>query len=452
MSLQSTPEAFALCSRNQRDAISTALQHTSYDVDAASRLVDAVRSAGFAAADEQALMQDVQQHVHTEFTVQKRVPLQDYKSIMHFGTETFWENMQEPSTAQASLTRFVHDLGLRNPSEPTYQRLTALLLMSTEGMERARCMQPAVLYEAYLAVKRCFKALPKVAQPFRIKDLPATPLELKRSTPLLWKALYNEESPTECPFSATDVEWLTELIPMRRTPKLNANPYAMQQYTPAMPQQQPMQPMLQLQQLLGLFANGSHLNTGPRIDIFSPPQRKAPQGRDPLQDQASTSTNASTSTDVKIEMGEGAAAKTPMDAAAQHDIVPKSAADASKAVLAAIAGRNHVSGYGDNAEPIEKKDKKMGNKMGNKDKKGKIAKTSPTKKTKTATKSKVEVAVMARPSVKEEPTRNQYKAWTGVKGTNQYKTVKYSKTKSKAKAKDECIAWLKATHGMKVDV
>ena len=180
-SLQSNPEAFAACSRNQRDAVCTALQRTGYDTDNASKIVDAVMGVGFATIDGHQLLQEIQQDVKSVASSNTRVDLQDYRTIGNFGTETFWSNLNNLAIALSSLTRFAHDLGLRNGSEPSFQSMTCLLLMATEGYEKARSMSPAMLHESFQSVKRSFKTLPNMHQPVRIADLPETPCELKKN-------------------------------------------------------------------------------------------------------------------------------------------------------------------------------------------------------------------------------------------------------------------------------
>ena len=216
-SLQGTPSCEA-ASAGQRDHLIAALGVMTYTADDAATMVDAVRQAGFCALDAAQIFAAIQQHVEGA-RGPSRCALQNYSAIHLDGSAAFWmEISQHKPTALAKLTRLAHNLGMRNPVETTVQRLAAILLMTTEDFERARCKDPLSLYEAVCGVKRALKALPRDTPTARLVELPSDPSCFQAAHPLMCTAVYSDASPpVNFPCLVQELDWLQAVIPMRKT-------------------------------------------------------------------------------------------------------------------------------------------------------------------------------------------------------------------------------------------
>eukprot|EP00974_Lingulodinium_polyedra_P061029 5885558-Lingulodinium_polyedra.AAC.1 len=80
---------------------------------------------------------------------------QNFEHIDNYLIERTWTDAStNKDLAVDRLAAFAVGLGLRNPTEPTSQRVTALFLLCDEGQASAMAMQPAHAREFYNIAKR----------------------------------------------------------------------------------------------------------------------------------------------------------------------------------------------------------------------------------------------------------------------------------------------------------
>lgn len=80
---------------------------------------------------------------------------QNFENIGFYLSQQNWADMaQNEPTAVDTIAACAVALGLRNPTEPTIQRITALFLLCVEGQASTLSMQPAQLHEFFKMVKR----------------------------------------------------------------------------------------------------------------------------------------------------------------------------------------------------------------------------------------------------------------------------------------------------------
>ena len=110
-------------------------------------------------------------------------------------------------------------LGLRNPTEPTFQKMTALVLLCHEGSLAARALGPARLQDMLKLMKDSFRKIAKNAEKpeERILQLPTSALELSHSYRATWEQCFGngKEQPTQPQVLESDLNSLARRICMR---------------------------------------------------------------------------------------------------------------------------------------------------------------------------------------------------------------------------------------------
>ena len=97
-----------------------------------------------------------------------RTPLQDWTKFLDYLPESLW--FQLMSEGQSSyekadaLFKFLLKLGLRCPSEPTWQSVAALHLIVSHGFEQAKDLTSAVKFETFRSTKKLFKGMADKAE------------------------------------------------------------------------------------------------------------------------------------------------------------------------------------------------------------------------------------------------------------------------------------------------
>ena len=76
-----------------------------------------------------------------------RRDLQDFKDFTNHVPQALWEAMKsDRAIAIEKLISHALAVGLRNPTEPSVQLMTSILLLCTEGEAGARSLQPPALH------------------------------------------------------------------------------------------------------------------------------------------------------------------------------------------------------------------------------------------------------------------------------------------------------------------
>ena len=152
-----------------------------------------------------------------------RSKLQDFENLTHYGTDKVWSTMRsDPANAMDALSDHLCALGLRNPSEPTMQKATAVFLLATEGKIKTLTLPQGHLNTILKALKKVVKARGKGEPHVYIEKLPASPVDYQTQFPVMFAAIFASARPVSCPFASDDVSTVASNIPMRSTKKVTA--------------------------------------------------------------------------------------------------------------------------------------------------------------------------------------------------------------------------------------
>ena len=123
-------------------------------------------------------------------------------------------------TAQMMMHHMVQ-LGLKCPSEPTYQACAGLLLACHSGLSKANGLPPSEKHSWHKFCKATFKKVSKqVVQTTYIQELPQSVLEFQSKFGSVFDIVFSAtEPPAPCPVDLVNLTRLTESIPQRNTHK-----------------------------------------------------------------------------------------------------------------------------------------------------------------------------------------------------------------------------------------
>jgi hypothetical protein len=149
--------------------------------------------------------------------------MKNYEQFVHYLSQDLWRCLSsERGIAAEKLVDHLISLGLRNPSETTMQRVTAVLLLCTEGEAAIRTMPPMALHEIYKNMKRTLKTRSKGNPMFYVEVLPPSPEQFRTIFADMHKAMFGQTGPVSCPFAQQTISAVAECIPMRATKKAMA--------------------------------------------------------------------------------------------------------------------------------------------------------------------------------------------------------------------------------------
>lgn len=475
-------ECFAAASAAQAAALKAMFRETNLSLEDAGKLILELKKLPWAAQDLSSLMgvlAEISSGVAasaTSASVITRHRLQNYESFTNYLPKSLWEAMsQETSIAMERLVGNLLAMGLRNPTEPTVQKLTAVLLLSTEGQAAALSMQPMACHNVFKAVKKQLKDKSKGMPLLYVELLPSSADQFRQQYPEMHRALFASEGPVSCPFAAEVVAQVAAAIPMRTT-KRGLNPCV-----GMMPMMQPGQQMMQagmmqqlchglfgmMQQSMGLQAYGGVASSSSREPVLTFLQPRgslatlaagqvevaAPSFAAPLQVEVAAASFAAplqsepepkTSEKAPEVESDGDAGSTDAPVLQPHHNKKRLSVEAaSKAILAAMAAKAEIRKIvnkrpAGNMESPDKKqgkkeDKKEGKKEAKKDvKKDKLCTTSAEQKKEEGKK----------PTFSLERTRNQVQCRTGLPGPKQNFAIPFG-TAGEAAAIRKANVWLK---------
>lgn len=373
---------------------------------------------------------------------------QDWIHFESYLTEELWGHLKDSRFSQSArlelMLNFAINTGLRNPSEPTFQRLTALYLCVIEKPETASSMEPATRLSTMRSLKACFKrvqaplaaSLPQSPPPLK---LPASPSELQVKFPTWWAHAYaNEAVPISSQVASLQLSQMAAVIPMRESRSdirsSNSAPAPLQLNFQS---QQPQQcNMLQvMQQMLAMCSKPAAPESQPRsvVRVLSRLQsRLAIEG---LEEEGAAGPTAPPAADmqqqpallVQVPALQGEAQDD--TEAAQEPPAKKrlSIEDSTKAMLQAIENKS---------EPQKEKAKAKS--------KAKAKAKAEAKQTvnNTANKQVKKTAAKTAPTISWERTRMQIMCRTGFGGAGSSNAIKFEKGK-------ENLAWKKAEQWLK---
>ena len=196
-----------------------ALSSVSLDADTALKVSAIIeKQAAFSQEDKERLQKCLTEQVKGEAAV-KRKPYQDFTKLPSFLTDEVWDALSAyPYTRAAEiLMEHAFRLGLRNPSEPTYACLTALLCIFHPAKSGFGLAQT---YETTKSTWQSFKKKRKSriqAEDFHLLELPA-PADL----PEVFKiASFGQHPRVESHIRDTSLQELQDKIVMRKSNMLS---------------------------------------------------------------------------------------------------------------------------------------------------------------------------------------------------------------------------------------
>ena len=149
-------------------------------------------------------------------TANPRTRQQDWESILDFLPASVWQAIKE-SRIDVALD-FLFRMGLRNPSEPTIQKIALGMMVVTEGFEQALekdVQQKLALHKTVKGlIANKVKYMPKPV--VWIQQLSASPALLQRDFPTVFESLYTSEQAVPSPLSVLQIEQLKRTSRMRK--------------------------------------------------------------------------------------------------------------------------------------------------------------------------------------------------------------------------------------------
>ena len=149
-----------------------------------------------------------------------RVTQQTFEHWEHFLQANHWEAMKHnPEQAYDVAGAILSQLGLKNPREPTSQKVAAVLALNEVGYAKAMQMSEDELQRIYKKVKDTLIAYGKMpADRPAITTFPQTAaLYLRENTAYAVK-VYEHGPPVTCPFQADHIACIRGKINMRKKP------------------------------------------------------------------------------------------------------------------------------------------------------------------------------------------------------------------------------------------
>lgn len=162
------------------------------------------------------------EHVDNSSSSCSRTALQDYCSVIDYFTEQCWESLlgQESHAFKCDLIlKHCKKLGLRCPSESTFQTLAALFLSCCFGVEKAMQLGGDSKHETLKRMKMDYKRSSMQHEGLGPIKLPVSPTEFMDLQPELWTRVFGESCPKPCKLQFDGLTALKYSIPMRITRK-----------------------------------------------------------------------------------------------------------------------------------------------------------------------------------------------------------------------------------------
>lgn len=185
-------------------------------------LVKQIGDMGFSPDQHSELMQEVQHAIgrQSPCALPARVKLQDYTSIGSYFTQSAWDFLLCPnSTHVAKMHTIIFQsclLGLRNPSEATFQHMTAIYMLCTDGLSKSLSQPPHARHETYMTLKTAFRQRASTAKRmYCILELPPTAEKFMEGHRALYNEVFQVEGPVKGRLNAEDLSMMQRNIPMR---------------------------------------------------------------------------------------------------------------------------------------------------------------------------------------------------------------------------------------------
>lgn len=213
----------------QRSALISMTSSLALNAADVAELVAEIVQTGFPRSIEQQLVTELTKIVaSTQVGSRKRMEMQNYGHLMHYLKGDLWRELQNSNfdvVRDRLVDLAVHKLGLRAPSEPTTQKMTAVALLMKHSVDELASMNFDEKTEHFKRMKAVLrqhiKASMSQSVPF-IKELPCQPSEFIRQYPQLGE-YYRDQMPGAPPFTEQSLACVAESIAMRSTRRAYCN-------------------------------------------------------------------------------------------------------------------------------------------------------------------------------------------------------------------------------------
>ena len=219
--VQST-SAFGDVVKQQKLHFSQQLSTMSLSVSDANEIISALRSAPWPADILNTMLAEVASKTTAGGGgMPHRLAMQDFKHMSVYLPAKLWTILQADSELTSKIELLLQhacNMGLRTPSEPTFQALTGILLGAHEGVTEAinKCSQSK--YAVYTSMKSMFKKTQQgLGVTSWIHPLPATIAEFRAKYPEAFAQIFSSDPPSTCPLDSIGLKNLIDSVPMRKT-------------------------------------------------------------------------------------------------------------------------------------------------------------------------------------------------------------------------------------------
>ena len=207
-------KTFVEASALQRASVENKLSNMKLDIDEARLVVEAASKVAWHTSDLDAVLQAITACASGSAGegAACRTQLQNFANCFNYGTAAFWK----AEITMDSVVTLLYVLGCRNPTEPTVQSATAMLLLGAQGLHATLAMSSETALITFRGMKKAMKAKVKGPPATWIGILPANPCDYRAQFPNMYGAVYSESSgPVKCPFAASDMEMAIAHVPCR---------------------------------------------------------------------------------------------------------------------------------------------------------------------------------------------------------------------------------------------
>ena len=252
--------AFAAVAEKQRRRVELAIQSKSLTLEDMAAITNGVAASKFPQTDKDAILRaTVATEVMTPSAGSSK--FQNFETILNFLPSSL-VNLAGTASFNTGLVHFALRLGLRKPSEVTFKELAILMLIGTEGIEKAVAFSlesRAAMIETCKAWFR--KAVAKMPAPAPwVTQLPDSPADLKVSHPDLHEAIYSTDPPAKLSVDHVHLEMMRSSTRCR---KMKSRSFA------SLPQTAP--PGVVTWTDLRQFMQAATSSSSPRLEIFGQP-------------------------------------------------------------------------------------------------------------------------------------------------------------------------------------
>ena len=134
--------------------------------------------------------------------------LQNYESLVHMLPQSVWDACADVEGPKVLCRYLVEKLGLFKPTEGTMATLSTVLIMCSEGTEKALRYGKDARNEFLKACKKWYQTelFGQTATEPLLKVLPTSPSALMASHPRVYELAFGSEGPAKCQLSLAEIE------------------------------------------------------------------------------------------------------------------------------------------------------------------------------------------------------------------------------------------------------